>query len=420
MALDGMELKALIEEGNKTITALRVEVEGIRKSDVLSETKLAKMEADLAATLAARQAEEAKSKALEERLRDMETKQNRPGRAASGQAVEDDEHKAAFMAFMRNGDDGEAKQALLKAERKAADVRVATGASGGFALPKEIADQINKQLIDISPIRSISRVATASSPDYHELVDLNGFGTEWLGEVDTHNPTNTPDIADVAPTFGELSAYPKTTRQSINDLMFNVEAWLMSRGAEMMAKAEGVAFIGGSGVNRPTGFLAGPAPLATADGVRAFGTLQYLPTGQAAALSANPWDMLKDMMYATKGGHRQGAVWVMNSLTLAAHAKVKDSTGQYLLTPAVREGDPDTMLGKRVVVAEDMPNIAANTFPIAFGDFKAGYIIVDIGTFWLLRDEITQPGYVKFPMSKRVGGKLLDTNAIKLLKIAIS
>jgi HK97 family phage major capsid protein len=125
-------------------------------------------------------------------------------------------------------------------------------------------------------------------------------------------------------------------------------------------------------------------------------------------------------MYGLKAGHRQNAAWVLNSLVLAAHAKVKDSTGQYLLTPAVREGDPETMLGKRVVVAEDMPNVAANAFPIAFGDFKAGYIIADIPSWWLLRDEITTPGYVKFPMSRRVGGKLLDTNAIKLLKIAAS
>lgn len=416
--MDTAELKTLIEEGNKTIAALRSEVEGLKTKDGLDEEKIGKIEKDLADTLAAKQKAEAELKAAQARMDALEVKLNRPGRPGDARSPEAEAHKSAFLDYMRKGSAGGAETALYDAERKAADVRVATPASGGYALPKEIADAINKQLIDISPIRSIARVVTVSTPDYHEIVDLNGMGTEWLGETDTHNATTTPDLADVVPTFGELAAYPKATRQSISDLMFDVEAWLVNRGAEKMAQAEGVAFISGNGTNRPTGFLAGPAPVSTADASRAFGTLQYLATGQAAALATNPWDSLKDMLYTLRAGYRQRAVWVMNSLTMAAHAKVKDSTGQYLLQPAVHQGDPDTMLGKPVVVAEDMPAVAANAFPIALGDFMAGYLIADIGTYWMLRDEITQPGYVKFPMSKRVGGKLLDTNAIKLLKVA--
>ncbi|MFN3575533.1 MAG: phage major capsid protein [Tabrizicola sp.] len=416
---DITELKSLLEEGNRTIAALRSEVDGLKsQADGLDQAKIERIEADLAATLQQKAALEQRLTAESSRIAELEKKLNRPPLAANGLTVEDAEHKAALIDFMRKGAVGGAEAALYAAERKAADVRVATPASGGYALPKEIAAALNKQLLDISPIRGISRVVTVSTPDYHELVDLNGFGTEWLGETDTHNPTTTPDLADVAPTFGELSAYPKATRQAISDLMFDVEGWLIERGAEQMAKAEGIAFISGNGTNKPTGFLAGPAPVATADAGRAFGTLQYVPSGAAAALGANPYDQLKDMMYALKAGHRANAVWVMNSLTLAAHAKVKTTDGQYLLTPAVREGDPETLLGKRIVVAEDMPTIAANAFPIAFGDFRAGYLIADIPSWWILRDEITQPGYVKFPMSRRVGGKLLDTNAIKLLKIA--
>lgn len=421
--MDGTaELKGLLEEGNKTITALRSEVDSLKKkTDGLDETKIAKIEADLATTLSQKAALEAQLAGERKRLDDLEVKLNRP-RRPGGEDVspEEEAHKNALFDFMRKGAMGGAEAALYDAQRKAADTRVATPASGGYALPKEINDQLNKQLVDISPIRSIARVVSVSTPDYHELVDLNGFGTEWLGEVATHNQTNTPDLADVVPTFGELSAYPRATRQAISDLLFDVEGWLVNRGAEAMAKAEGVAFISGDGTNKPTGFLAGPAPVSTADSGRAFGTLQYIASGQAAALATAPWDTLKDMMYGLKAGHRQNAAWVMNSIVLAAHAKVKDTTGQYLLTPAVREGDPDTMLGKRIVVAEDMPIVAANAFPVAFGDFMAGYIIADIPSWWILRDEITLPGYVKFPMSRRLGGKLLDTNAIKLLKIAAS
>lgn len=417
--MDAAELKTLIEDGNKTIAALRSEVDGLKKADALDQEKIAKIEKDLAGSLAAKAQAEAEAKAAQKRLDEMEVKLNRPGRG-NFPSAEADAHKTAFLNYLRKGAMGGAEAALYDAEQKATDVRVATPASGGFALPKEIADQLNKVLVDISPIRQISRVVTVSTPDYHELVDLNGFGTEWLGETSTHNQTNTPDLADVSPTFGELAAKPQATRQSINDLMFDVEAWLISRGAEAMAKAEGIAFIAGNGTNQPTGFLAGPTPVSTADASRAFGTLQYVPTTQAAALAATPFDTLKDMLYTLRAGYRQNASWVMNSLTMAAHAKVKDSTGQYLLQSAVRAGEPDTMLGKAIVVAEDMPVIAANAFPLALGDFSRGYLIADIGTYWALRDEITQPGYIKFPMSKRVGGKLLDTNAIKLLKIAVS
>lgn len=417
--MDTAELKTLIEDGNKTIAALRSEVDGLKKKDGLDDEKIGKIEKDLAESLAAKQAAEAELKAAQKRMDDLEVKIGRPGRPGEHVSAEAVAHKSAFIDYMRKGSASGAEAALYEAERKAADVRVATPASGGYALPKEIADQLNKVLVDISPIRGISRVVTVSTPDYHEIVDLNGFGTEWLGETDAHNATNTPDLADVSPTFGELAAYPKATRQSINDLMFDVEAWLVARGAEAMAKAEGVAFVSGNGTNRPTGFLSGPAPVTTGDATRAFGTLQYVATGQAAALAANPWDTLKDMLYTLRAGYRQRAAWVMNSLTMAAHAKVKDTSGQYLLQPAVHQGDPDTMLGKPVVVAEDMPSVAANAFPVALGDFMAGYLIADIGTYWMLRDEITQPGYVKFPMSKRVGGKLLDTHAIKLLKVAV-
>ncbi len=417
MALE--DIKPLIEEGNKTIAAIRAEVESVKASDVLTEQKMAKMEADLAATLKAKQDEELARKALERRLEEIETKGNRPGATAANQKAAE-EHKAAFIEYMRKGVNGGADARLFDLQQKAADVRTSTTASGGYALPKEIADQVYKMILDISPIRSISRIVQTGTTDYHQVVNRGGLAAEWVGETSTRTqPTATPDYGDVAPTFGELSATPEATRHSINDLFFDVEAMLIADGAERFAIAEGIAFISGTGTNQPTGFLTG-TPVATADASRAFGVLQYVASGQAAALATNPWDTLKDMLYSMKAAYRQNASWVMNSLLLASHAKVKDSTGQYLLTPAVREGDPDTILGKRIVVAEDMPAVGAGNFPIALGDFSRGYLIADIPGMWMVRDEVTKVGWVRFPMAKRVGGKILDSNAIKLLKIAAS
>lgn len=298
-------------------------------------------------------------------------------------------------------------------------MRTSTAGSGGYALPEVIAREIAKQVQDISPIRQIARVVQVGTPDYKELVNLNGFGTEWVGETDTRTQTGTPDLGECAPTFGEIAAKPEATRHSLEDLFFDVESWLMSSGAEQFAIAEGVAFVSGNGTNKPTGILAG-TPAATADGARAFGTLQYIPTGAAAALSSNPFDEMHDLAYGLKAGYRGNARFVMNSNTMASFAKIKSSDGVYLLQRAQAEGVPDRINGYAVTIAEDMPDVAADAFPVAFGDFQRGYLIADRVGMGLVRDEVTKPGYIRYIMYKRVGGKLKDTNAIKLLKIAAS
>lgn len=416
MALD--DLKSLIEEGNRTIAAIRGEVDGIKSKDVVSEQKLARMEADLAAALSAKQEAERMHKAMENRLAEIEAKANRPGKA--GHDVQAEEHKAAFLDFARKGANGGAMDRLYALQEKAADVRTNTGASGGFALPKEIAADIYKVLLDISPIRSIAKVVQTGTTDYHQIVNRGGLAAEWVGETSTRTqPTATPDFADIVPTFGEMSATPEATRHSINDLFFDVEGTLVADAAERFAIAEGIAFISGDGTNKPTGFLAGTTA-ATGDATRAWGTIQHVPTGVAAALSANPFDQFTTLLYSLKAGYRRNATWVLNSLTFAGLASLKDSTGQYLLQPSISANDPDMIMGKPVVIAEDMASVGAGNLPVAIGDFSRAYLIADIPGIWMVRDEVTKVGWVRFPMAKRVGGRLLDSNAVKALKVATS
>lgn len=415
MALD--ELKPLIEQGNREIEALRAEVSGMKSADVVAAEKVARIEADLAATLKAKQDAELAIEAMKRRIDEVETKAARPGKAAD--AAQADEYKSAFISFLRDSGNPAAQQKLIDLSAKATDVRTSTVGSGGYALPEMIATDIAKQVQDMSPLRSICRVVQVGTPDYKELVDLNGFGTEWLGETDTHNQTNTPNLGEVAPTFGELAAKPEATRWSLQDLFFDVEAWITSAAAEQFAIAEGTAFVSGNGTNKPTGFLTG-TPVATADSARAFGVLQYYPTGQAAALATNPFDTFYTMAYGVKAGYRPGARWVMNSNTMAALAKVRDAEGVYLLQRSIADSVPDRIAGYGVTVAEDMPDIAANAFPVAFGDWQRGYLIADRVGMAVIRDEVTKPGYLRFIIMKRVGGKVKDSNALKLLKVAVS
>lgn len=224
---------------------------------------------------------------------------------------------------------------------------------------------------------------------------------------------------EVAPTFGMASAKPQASEESLDDLFFDVENWLISSAAEAIAQGEGTAFVSGNGTNKPTGFLAGPTPVTTVDASRAFGTLQYIASGQAAAMPTSA-DIFYDLIYALRARYRANARWVTSKLVLAALRKYKDSQNQYLWQPSLVEGQPATFMGYGITEAEDMPAVGAGAFPIAFGDFREGYLIADRVGMRITRDEITSPGFVKFYVRKRVGGKLRNTQAIKLLKIAAS
>jgi HK97 family phage major capsid protein len=369
------------------------------------------------------------------RLEKIETRLARPGAFSGGreegELQEAIDYRNAFFDWVRAPQNHEYQQRANQAakalevrkavgrETRAAQTVTSTGSAGGFALPEIIERQIARLSLDISPIRSIATVRTVGSPDYKELFDVNGAAFEWVAEAGARSQTNTSDLAEVTPTFGMASAKPQASEESLDDLFFDVENWLIETASEAIAQGEGASFVSGNGTNKPTGFLAGPAPLSTADASRAFGTLQYIPSLQAAAMPTSI-DTFYDVVYALRARYRRNAKWVTNKLVISALRKYKDTTNQYIWQPSAIAGQPDTFLGYGVVEAEDMPAVAASAFPIAFGDFKEGYLICDRVGMRMTRDEITTPGFVKFYVRKRVGGKLRNTQAIKLLKIAAS
>lgn len=202
----------------------------------------------------------------------------------------------------------------------------------------------------------------------------------------------------------------------LDDAAFDLEGWLASEVAMEFARAEGAAFVNGTGVDQPLGVLSSPVSMA-GDAVRPFGTLQYIGSGDTDGFDANPESRLIDLVHTMKAGHRQGAAWVMNSSTLAEVRKLKTTDGAFLWQPGLVDGQPDRLLGYPVVEAEDMPAIAAGEFPIAFGNFKAGYLIAERSATTILRDPFTNKPFVHFYATKRVGGQVLDSAAIKLLRI---
>lgn len=287
---------------------------------------------------------------------------------------------------------------------------------GGFAVPRQIDAAIASRIVKVSPIRAIAQVVQTGTSGYRKLVATTSVASGWVSETAPRPETGTPQFAEIAPPSGDLYANPAASQAMLDDAGFDLESWLAGEIATEFARAEGAAFVNGTGINQPEGFLAG-AKATAEDGVRAFGTMQYIGSGNATGLGTALDTRLIDLVHALRPGHRQGAVFVMNSTTLAAVRKLKSADGAFLWQPGMVEGQPNRLLGYPVIEAEDMPDVAGGAFPIAFGNFRNGYLIAERSATRILRDPFSNKPFVHFYATKRLGGKVLDSAAIKLLKI---
>ncbi|MCK6873145.1 phage major capsid protein [Enterobacter roggenkampii] len=317
------------------------------------------------------------------------------------------EHKTAFMQFMRKGDD----DGLRDLERKA--LQVGSDEDGGYAVPEELDRSILTLLQDEVVMRQEASVITVGGSDYKKLVNVGGTASGWVGETDPRPATDASKLKLIEPFMGEIYGNPQATQKMLDDVFFNAEAWINSELATEFSEQEEIAFTIGNGTKKPKGFLAYASSLES-DKDRAFGTLQHIQSGSAAAVTA---DSIIQLVYTLRKTHRNGAKFMMNNNSLFKIRMLKDTEGNYLWRPGLELGQPSTLVGYGIAENEQMPDIAADAKAIAFGNFKRGYIIVDrIGTR-VLRDPYTNKPYVGFYTTKRTGGMLADSQAIKLLKI---
>ena len=428
------DLGAAFEQFKQTNDQRLKEIEKHGTASAETEAKLAKITKDMD-----------EFADVKKRLEKAEVKLDRPVNPTTGredeEAPEDREHRDAFIQFMRFGrNHPDVKENLLRKTVAAvaalrlrnadflskatgtAQIDTLTPADGGYGVPKVISDQITKKLLDVSPFRQYCKVVQVGTPDYHELVDKRGETYGWVGETGARTQTRTPALADCKPPIGMLYAYPQVTEEALQDIFFDVQAWLVGNVTNAFEMGEGIAFATGSGANQPLGFLAATA--AIPDGwpspPRADFTIQYVPSGAAGAFPAAPnqGDPLLDMQYALKPAYRMDARWAMGKGALDTVRKFKDTTGNYIWSPGLAPGQPSLLLGREVIEAEAMPAIGANSLSIALADWEEAYLIVDRVGMRMTVDEITTPGFVKFYLRKRVGGKVLNSDAIKVLKFA--
>ena len=325
---------------------------------------------------------------------------------AEGRVVVADEQKAAWYGYLKTGASLPALEAKSLSE----------GGSGGYVVPPETERLIERRLAMTSPMREIATVRTIGSNIFKKPVSTAGVEAGWVAETAARDETDAPTLALLEFPAADLYANPAATQALLDDSFVNLDEWLAAECEDALASQETDAFVNGNGTNKPKGFL-GYTNVAEAS--HTWGEIGFVLSGGAGAFAAeDPVDKLIDLIYAPKAQYRAAARFVMNRRTAASIRKFKDADDNYIWQPATQPGTPSTLLGYPVTEIEDMPDVAANSYSIAFGDFAKGYLIVDRAGVRVLRDPYSAKPYVLFYTTKRVGGGVQNFDAIKLMKFA--
>jgi HK97 family phage major capsid protein len=315
------------------------------------------------------------------------------------------------MAWARRGGD---EHALRELEIKA-NLSTLEDPDGGYLVPVEMDKAIERLSLASVAMRRLATIKKARG-EYKKPLSKGGATGGWVTEKQARTETDTPELTLFSPPFAEMYALPAVTQTLLDMSDFDVAGWLIEEINDVFVATEGTAFITGNGVGRPTGLL---SYTNVANSTWTYGKIGYIAGGHATLL--NNADKLFDLQHALKPVYRQNATWLMNDTTFSVIRKLKDGDGNYLWRPGLMDNSPDTLLGKPIEIDDNMPDIGASTYPLAFGDFKRAYTIVDHTTGTrLLRDPYTNKPYVNFYTTKRVAGGVSNFEAVKLLKIAAS
>jgi HK97 family phage major capsid protein len=332
------------------------------------------------------------------RINNLECAIQRPsvGNSEFGQDIE---HKNAFKQYLKKGVDSN----LANIERKA--LSVSSNEDGGYFVTRQMMSGIEKNINHSSVMRNLSSIINISTEGLEIIDDEGRAGAGWTGEVEEVLETESPQIAKRTIHTHEIYAQPKATQKLIDDAAINIEEWLGDKIAQTFGKIENNAFINGTGQNMPRGILT------YADG-KEWGKIEQVKANNLDG------DALFNLLYALDEEYAAGASFLMHRSTLQAIRSMKSPiTGEYLWSPSLASGQPDSLLGLPVYTSNDMPLMSSGGNIIALADFAESYQIVDRTGIRVLRDPFTEKPFVKFYTTKRVGGDVKNFSAIKLLNI---
>lgn len=331
-------------------------------------------------------------------------------------------YRKASLDYLRYGQTEFSGVQLRDLERKA--LHGETGGDGGFLIhPEHDTGPLERLLLEYVPMRQHATVRTIAAASFKKPVSTGGASASWVGERETRSETASPDLVELEFPAHELYAKPKASQQLIEDAAIDIEGWLSEEVVEAFAVAEATAFISGTGIKQPVGLLhTGHTYIDEASTAWSWGSVGYIKTGvnggfAAASSSVNQGDKLWTLTSQLRGPYRQNAAFMGNRRTKGVCRTLKDGTGQWIWADA-RDGNPESLCGYPFIEAEQMPDIATNSYSLAFGDYRKAYMIVDRVGMSVLRDPYSAKPFIEFYTRKRVGGGVQNFEAYKLLKFA--
>jgi HK97 family phage major capsid protein len=350
----------------------------------------------------------AKIAGLSKEIEGLTLKAQRPA-PGDTRTAEQAEHKAAFLNWVRKGEEGN----LRSLERKA--MTVGSDPDGGYLVGEEMEAGIDRLVGATVSMMRLATVRSVGSTVYKRRVRTRGVGYGWAGEEETPTETTAPQYAMLSFEPGKIWAEPQVSSDLLEDAEFDVESEIMDALEQDFGEGIGAALVTGNGINRPRGIT---SYTTVANGSYAWGSVGYIASGVSG--SFEDADAIIDLIHALKPAYRANGQFLMNDLTLSTVRKMKDGEGNYIWQPSLQLGMPDRLLGYPTNTDDNMPDIAANSLSIAFGDFKAAYVVVERRGTAMLRDPYTAKPFVKFYTTKRIGGGIMNYEAMKFMKFAAS
>ena len=316
------------------------------------------------------------------------------------------QRKAAFQTFYRKGE-----QSLSPDEYKS--MSVGSDVDGGFFVNYDMSSDIIKRMYDNSPVRQYAKVVPISSNGLTVIQETGKPTAYWENEATSVTDQQTPQIGKATILAHSLLCPQLVTSELLEDSQIDVENWLSEAVSAELLREEGSSFVNGNGIGKPTGFLSGAITTGTPNSVVT--NLQAYKTGNASTLGNG--DVLREAaIKGLRSVYRNNANWFMNRNTAFEVAKLKDSDGNYLWQRGLENGQPANLVGFPVVMFDDMPDVAANSNSIVFGDMQAAYIIVDKADIAVIRDGFSKKPAIEFLFRSRTGGLLVNADALKVVQ----
>lgn len=410
------ELKAQIDKVNKLVEELKSTKNTEDMNDPLVEKKFDAMADQLGKFGEDMQKNDAEKKSMQERIDSMEATLSRKGVEGSDAKDILQETKQAFSVYMRTGDLPEGMKLNGEGGIEIRSMSTDIDPQGGYWVMPELADFIATRNFETSPIRQVARVVNGSAKSLTIDLDDDEAAANWTAEGSASSDTDTPDLGELEIFAHKLDAEPQSTPELLADAYRDVEAWLRGKVADKFSRTENTAFVTGNGISKPRGFMT--LDNWTTPGTYERNKIEQIASGATATLTA---DGLIDLQTALKEVYQANAAFLMKRATYGAVLKLKGADNYFFDQNLLRDGQSNlTLLGKRVLFADDVAAVGADNLAVAYGDFGQGYTIYDREGLQVIRDIYTNKGKVKFYTSKRVGGDVTNYDAFKIQKVAVS